>query len=471
MRRRRTSAVSAILGAAIIAGACSADSPDETAQDIIEQVDLNNLPQGQDLDFGPRPTVPDGSLTPAVAEAVDTLFSGPFNVLATEQIEALAVLGASEDPRIGWILSDLMRVSSGGGTNSQVAEAASNLVGKPIEPFAGWNDLTSTLIAWDIPAPPDYLSVKRTIYTTVEPRWVQLFSDNSVVDWRHVSWGGVFIDDRPYDTTDDPCNCIPAADNPEVQSAEDATWLDDEDTVFGVVINGEARAYPRQIMEVREMINDSLGGRDFAIPYCTLCGSAQVWFTDDLPEDIERPIFRTSGLLIRSNKVMYDLTSGSIFDTFRGGAESGPLLDRGIELNGHTVVTTSWGAWVEDNPDTTVLVEDLALGRDFDFRNGRDANGPIFPIGDVDPRLPVQEDVLGILLEDDTPLAIHVRAAAATLAAGDTIELDNGWEVISAGDGIRVVDGDGEDVVGHQAFWFAWSQFHEDTEVWPSSVG
>ena len=124
------------------------------------------------------------------------------------------------------------------------------------------------------------------------------------IDWRHVSWGGVSIDDRAYDTTDIPCNCIPAADNPKVSSAKDATWLKDDDIVFGIGINGAYRAYPRRIIEVREMVNDTLGGRDLGIPYCTLCGAAQAYFTDQLPDSVERPILRTSGLLIRPNKVM-----------------------------------------------------------------------------------------------------------------------------------------------------------------------
>ena len=42
------------------------------------------------------------------------------------------------------------------------------------------------------------------------------------IDWRHVSWGGVLIDDRPFGKTDQACNCIPAADNPPVTSAEEA---------------------------------------------------------------------------------------------------------------------------------------------------------------------------------------------------------------------------------------------------------
>jgi hypothetical protein len=50
-------------------------------------------------------------------------------------------------------------------------------------------------------------------------------------------------------------------------------------------------------MEVREMVNDTLGGRDLGIPYCTLCGAAQAYFTDATPPGVERPVLRTSGLL------------------------------------------------------------------------------------------------------------------------------------------------------------------------------
>ncbi|MEL7348264.1 MAG: DUF3179 domain-containing (seleno)protein, partial [Pseudomonadota bacterium] len=264
--------------------------------------------------------------------------------------------------------------------------------------------------------------------------------------------------------TDEPCNCIPAADNPPVSSAAEATWLDDDDVVFGIVINGEARAYPRQIMEVREMVNDTLGGRDLGIPYCTLCGAAQAYFTDRLPEGVERPILRTSGLLIRSNKVMYDITSYSVFDTFRGMAVTGPLAERGIQLEQASVVTTDWGTWKRAHPDTTVLVERLALGRDFDFRNGRDANGPIFPVGDVDPRLPVQEDVIGVLTATGEPVAFQRRTAFAALRAGAEVAYENVRLELDAG-GIRAVDEDGNDLGSHQAFWFAWSQFYPDTAL------
>ena len=179
------------------------------------------------------------------------------------------------------------------------------------------------------------------------------------------------------------------------------------------------------------------------------------------------PIFRTSGLLTRSNKVMFELNTFSIFDTFLGTAKTGPLAAQGIELNQHSVVTSTWADWRAAHPDTTVLIEELALGRDPDLRNSRDADGPIFPIGDVDSRLPVQEDILGVTTADGTPIAFHVASAKAALDRGEVIDVD-GITLVSDAGGIRAVDADGNDLGGHQAFWFAWSQFHPDTELWPA---
>ena len=451
---------------ALVATSCTSS---DTAEVGTATFDLADLPTGEVIDFGPAPEIPEGEYTPELAAAIDTLFGrGTLaDIFTEEQNDALVFLGDSGDVRVTWILMDMLRFADTAARADRVTTAANKLTGLDTGFSSAWNETTNSLIGWDIPAPPDYVDAKRAIYSSILPQWGDLFESSESVDWRYVSWGGVLIDDRPFDTTDLPCNCIPAADNPTTQPAAEAAWLEDDDVVFGVVINGEARAYPRQIMEVREMVNDTLGGRDFAMPYCTLCGAAQVWFTDDLPDGVERPVLRTSGLLSRSNKVMYDLTTFSIFDTFIGDAQSGPHAEAGIQLNQHTVVTSSWADWVEAHPDTDVLTEDLALGRDFDFRNGRDANGPIFPIGDVDPRLAIQEDVLGVLKADGTPIAFHVNTALAALEAGETIVVD-GISVVQDGGGVKAIDSDGNDLGAHQAFWFAWSQFYEDTELWPS---
>ena len=122
---------------------------------------------------------------------------------------------------------------------------------------------------------------------------------------------------------------------------------------------------------------------------------------------------------------MYDVTTGSVFDTFLGKAVTGPLAQKGLQLEQAAVITTDWGTWKAEHPDSTVLVEALALGRDFDFRNGRDANGPIFPVGDVDPRLPVHEDIIGVVTSSGRPVAFQRSSAVVALTKGEEIGFEN----------------------------------------------
>jgi len=418
--------------------------------------------------FGPAPSVPEGALSGEAEAAISRLSTA---ILAGDDSSLSAdvqLLGQSDDPRVAWVLSDLLRFSQGRELGAVATIAANQVLGTSLVDTTAWGDLTDHLIGWDIPAPPGYLDFKRSLYSTVLPAWQPFFEEGRDVDWRLVSWGGVGIDDRPFDQTDRGCNCIPAADNPAVTDADGGDWYPDDGVVFGVEIDGEARAYPRNIMEIREMVNDTLGGRDFAMPYCTLCGSAQVYFTDTVPSSVERPVLRTSGLLVRSNKVMFDVETFSVFDTFTGEAKTGPLADEGIVLPQHSVVTTTWGQWKQEHPDTTILDESLALGRDSDLRNTRDADGPIFPIGGVDPRLGVQDDVVGVIDSSGQAIAFPVVAAAAALEAGEQVVFD-GIEIVAEGGGYTAIDRDGNDIASHQAFWFAWSQFHPDTELWERS--
>ncbi|QFT32579.1 hypothetical protein FIV00_18965 [Labrenzia sp. THAF82] len=435
--------------------------------DDLRAQDDGKLPDYVIETYGERPSVPDGPLSEDLQTAIRSAFidSVTQSAWGRDQVVALSEIAASKDPRIAWIISDLMRFITSPQLNVALSTAASDLLGKDLRKQNAWGVLTDHLIAWDIPAPPGYLQVKREIFTSIIPGLDKIFIEGDI-DWRMVSWGGVLIDNRPHDKTDELCNCIPAADNPEVISAQEASWLKDDDIVFGITVNGESRAYPRQIMEVREMVNDTLGGRDLGIPYCTLCGAAQAYFTDRMPEGIDRPILRTSGLLIRSNKVMYDLNTYSVFDTFLGHAVTGPLSEKNLKLEQATVVTTDWGRWKKEHPDTTVLKERYALGRDPDFRNTRDANGPIFPIGDIDPRLPVHEDIIGALTASGKPVAFQRSKAMAALQSGEEIAFENVRLKLDAG-GIRAQDADGSDLGSHQAFWFAWSQFHPGTALWP----
>ena len=103
------------------------------------------------------------------------------------------------------------------------------------------------------------------------------------------------------------------------------------------------------------MVNITIGGRRLGIPYCTLCGSAQAYFTDDVAPGIDLDGYdtyelRTSGLLSRSNKVMFEFHTMSVMDTFTGDALSGPLRKAGVTLAQTSVRTSTWGDWKAATP-------------------------------------------------------------------------------------------------------------------------
>ena len=322
--------------------------------------------------------------------------------------------------------------------------------------------MINRLIAWDVPAFPGYREYKWRLFRSIEPLWEPFFTDeDSAIDWRLVGWGGVAIDERLHATPEDRClrGCIPAIDDPAVTDAAGGDWYPDERLVFGLVINGEARAYPKNMMEVHEMVNDTLGGRRFGMPYCTLCGSAQAYFTDDV--EGFSPVLRTSGLLARSNKFMYDRSTWSAVDTFTGEALSGPLHDAGVMLTPVAVVTSTWGDWKREHPETTIL--ERFRPYPMDPLGGRDDNGPIFPVGDVDQRLPIQERVLGVDAPDG---AVAFPVAPAVIALQEGVEVEMGGVRLELdGSGLRAFIGE-RDAAAHEAFWFAWSQFKPGTRIW-----
>ncbi len=457
--RRRMSPLGLVAVAIVAAGCVS--SPSERAEHGDEKAPAEV----------PPPASPTGAFDPELEHAVNLLidrvqYEGPDDVV--EQ------LVASGDPRVAWYLTDVLRFVRDPEFADLLIDGFADLTGVAPDPQAPWSSAVDQLLVWDIPAPPGYFQKKERIFTTIDERWLPFFDPEADIDWRMVGWGGVFPDDRPLgDVNSCIFGCIPALDDPPVTDAAGGSWYPDDAYVFGVEIGGEARAYPKNIMEVHEMVNDTLGGRRIGMPYCTLCASAQVYFTDDVEGAGGEPlVLRTSGLLFRSNKMMFDLSTRSLIDTFVGTATSGPLRERGVQLEQVSVVTSTWGEWKQEHPETTIVAEDGGRYKTYslDPLRGRDDDGPIFPIGSVDPRLPVQERVLGVITDSGRSVAFPVAETLEALRDGASVSVGE-IEIVREGDGLRAVrldvGGDeSSDAGGHEAFWFAWSQFHPDTELW-----
>lgn len=435
------------------------DRSPATTEELVETTTTSPSPP---TTFPPPPEVSDGPLDPTTEEGLegllDSIFTNDFDFTQT-----IKILDGG-DARAAWLIADLMRFFQTGPPRDELVHLFTELTDAPFVP--GKVDFVwafDNLIAWDLPAWEGYKDLKASLYTRVDSRWQKFFDQDVSVDWRLVTWGGVLADDRPFDSNG-PCGCIPALDNPTTTGANDGSWYPDDRIVFGLVVDGEALALPKHQMEVHEMLNLTLGGRDLGIPYCTLCGSAQAYFTDNI-SDFDRAILRTSGLLFRSNKMMYDLTTGSLVDTFTGVANSGPLAKDGVVLEQTTVVASTWGDWKKAHPDTQILARDGGIGGVYrlDPLGSRDANGPIFPVGDVDPRLPVQENVVGVVTPAGVPIAIPVEATLDALGPNGTAQFKG--VTIKVDDNIIRVFSQEAELPTHQSFWFAWSQFHPDTLV------
>jgi hypothetical protein len=146
-------------------------------------------------------------------------------------------------------------------------------------------------------------------------------------------------------------DAIPPIDRPEFVPAAQARFLADEDVVFGLVRDGQARAYPQLVLVWHEIVNDRFPSGPLSITYCPLTGSA-VAYHGSAPGG-EPYTFGTSGDLVNSNLLMYDRQTDSRWPQLLGQAISGP--SRGRVLEGVPLDWTSWGRWRSVHPDTMVL--------------------------------------------------------------------------------------------------------------------
>ncbi|MFW5432036.1 MAG: DUF3179 domain-containing protein [Methylophilaceae bacterium] len=200
----------------------------------------------------------------------------------------------------------------------------------------------------------DYANFKADLYKDIDPRFEQYFRGRQAlahIRLDEIRWGGV------------PQDGIPPLRNPEMISAQQATYLDDDDIIFGIEINGDARAYPKRILAWHEMFVDTVGGVDIAGVYCTLCGTIIPYKTTF---NGVKYTLGTSGFLYRSNKLMYDKATQSLWNTIKGEPVVGPLVGKGIALEHLSVVTTTWGEWRRRHPKTTVLSLETGHRRNYD---------------------------------------------------------------------------------------------------------
>ena len=97
---------------------------------------------------------------------------------------------------------------------------------------------------------PEYAEFKSLLYAQLDRRFAEYFeeADEATIRLDEIRWGGVSRDG------------IPPLKEPEMVGAREADYLKDSDVVFGIKLNGDARAYPKRILAWHEMFKDTIGG-------------------------------------------------------------------------------------------------------------------------------------------------------------------------------------------------------------------
>jgi hypothetical protein len=357
-----------------------------------------------------------------------------------------------------------------------------------------WHDYV-----WSLPYDPHpgYGRFKGALYGQLDPGFEAFFTTplRTAIRLDEVQWGGVGI------------NGIPPLDHPVHLPAAEAAYMADDNIVFGVTVKGASRAYPKRILAWHELARDDISGEELTIVYCTLCGTV-IPYESRVGGRLR--VFGTSGLLYRSNKLMFDEETNTLWSSLDGTPAVGPLVGSGLRLSFRPVVTTTWGEWRRAHPDTTVVSLETGYQRDYSegaaYRSYFASDNLMFAVSRMDFRLANKAEVLALRLPGAGDQVEPVAIAADFLRAQPVYHLDGSGGslvVITSPEGAnrvydtgtrrftrldaqgRVVDAQGstwtvtEDalratsdqslqlprVPAHRAFWFGWYAQYPNTRL------
>jgi hypothetical protein len=423
------------------------------------------------------------------ALAADCLPVGP------EVAELLGQIAESGDERFVAPLVDMLWLELG--WERWVQEALTALTGQSFLDGYGW----STWLATERPTLPDgYLEWKGRLLSLVDEQFTELLNDDQRLAVRgdELIWSRVAVDEQE-----------PLVD-PETVHRVEERYLGNDDVVFGVFINGEARAYPLRILGWHELVSDELGGRPLIVADCVPCGGTVVYGATS--NDGVRHDLGNSGLVYHSRRLLYDRDSFSLWDSLTGRAIGGDALTSGAALTPVPVLRTTWGDWAARHPNTTVLSLNTGTVRDYDegaaLVEDQAAEGPLFPAPvPTDTTVPAKGRVLGLTIEGDTRAYPVSRIEAAGIVhdtlggqpivlvsrgPGLGVSVYNEYDITfsyiqGSPDRLELVDTVGDrwymdeealtNVIDSSlrrslpvrlAYWFAWADAYPDTSLWDS---
>jgi hypothetical protein len=251
-------------------------------------------------------------------------------------------------------------------------------------------------------------------------------------------------------------DCIPSIDNPEFMPATEVEFLTDNDLIIALTIGEHTRVYPTRTLQHHEIVNDQIDDIPFAVTYCPLCGTGDVFLRKIKGEVVE---FGVSGVLHGSDLVMYDRKNKNLWQQLTGKSFAGP--DRGYQLETLPLVMTDWKTWLSQHPESVVL----SNGKDeLDDYYGKYRNSDKVMFGGVtDPRLNPKRVVYGINIGDQAIAIDFEMIKNKQHYVLKTEQADLHIQYHDDGT-VEILDKTSKTVYQtHRSYWFAWYTFNPNT--------
>lgn len=267
-----------------------------------------------------------------------------------------------------------------------------------------------------------------------------------------------------------PKDGIPSIDDPKfVPVAEASVWLGDSEPGIAFSRGSTHRFYPYQILVWHEIVNDTVEGERILVSYCPLCLTGFVSDPQVLDERVE---FGTSGKLWKSNLVMYDRKTDSLWSQVLGEAVVGEMT--GTKLKTLPSDQVRYGNWKKQFPDGVVLSRDTGANRFY----GSSPYGDYFSVTNLslslarptDTRLPNDAFVFGIVINGKAkayPTAsVTAKGTVEDVVEGERISLRYDKELDAVRMFKQLPNGSEERINPISGFWFSWATAHPDTELY-----
>jgi len=213
---------------------------------------------------------------------------------------------------------------------------------------------------------------------------------------------------------------IPALQQPSFEPATAVTVVEPDDLVIVVRDGNQVKAYPEDILDYHEIVNDGPTDDPFIVSYCPLTASAIGW--NGRAAD-SNPTFGVSGLLYNSNLLLYDRQTDTVWSQMLQMAVNGPRIGQSAEIV--QVLETKFSTLQSMYPDALVMTRATGHVRNYDnypygaYRENQDL---LFRVAPRDDRLHPKERAIGIHMDSTAKIYQIAGFGNSTQAINEQFE-------------------------------------------------